>query len=278
MEARGREDTRPVAVARLGLSKSGPARFVSHLDFIRAIERAARRAGLPLVLSSGFHPHPRMSFSPALAVGVSSECEFADVELREARSPAEVAERIGGRLPPGIGLVSCSIIAPGGPALSSAIRAAAYRLDYRREDVGAPEETRRAIDRLFQADEIVVTRQTPKGVRQVDIRPFIHEVWFTRGEELASLHLLAALGGRGSVRPLHVAEALADLGALRPGARPVEVTREGLFVLREGKLVSPQGAGTVPYSSPPGTCSRSEARCQRRSWSTSDPGKPGLPW
>ncbi|MEW6226999.1 MAG: TIGR03936 family radical SAM-associated protein [Bacillota bacterium] len=240
MEPAGRPFDKPVAVARLRLTKSGPARFMSHLDFIRAIERSARRAGLPMALSAGFHPHPRMSFSPALAVGISSECEFVDVELREKLAAGEVAERLEGCLPPGIGLVSCSVIDPGAPALSSVIRAASYRLEFRPEDVGAAGEVARAVDAVLKADAVPVTRTTPKGVRQVDLRPLVYDLRFERRGELPSLHMLVAAGAEGSARPLDVVQALAGYGALRDGARPIEIIREGLYVLRDGKFAFPR--------------------------------------
>ncbi|MCG0278925.1 MAG: TIGR03936 family radical SAM-associated protein, partial [Thermanaeromonas sp.] len=68
---------------RVKFAKVGTGRFLSQLEVMRVLQRAARRAGLPLALTEGFNPHPRMSFGPALAVGAESEAEYVDLELKE---------------------------------------------------------------------------------------------------------------------------------------------------------------------------------------------------
>ncbi|MCK4993508.1 MAG: TIGR03936 family radical SAM-associated protein [Candidatus Omnitrophica bacterium] len=50
--------------------KDGMMRFISHLDFIRLIYRALRRADIPFVLTQGFSPHPKVKFDTALKLGV----------------------------------------------------------------------------------------------------------------------------------------------------------------------------------------------------------------
>ena len=86
---------------RLRLAKDPEARFTSHLDLARALERAARRAGLPVALSEGFHPMAKLALGPPLALGATSRAEYLDVELREPLAPAEVASRLAATLPPG---------------------------------------------------------------------------------------------------------------------------------------------------------------------------------
>jgi len=76
--------------------------FLSHLDLMRLMERAFRRANLPLAFSEGFNPHPRVSFASALAVGVTSEGEYLDVQLRENIPIQEVQKRLNMALPSGI--------------------------------------------------------------------------------------------------------------------------------------------------------------------------------
>jgi len=73
----------PACTWRIRITKTGATKYMSHLDFVRTIERSVRRAGLPITLSGGFNPRPRMSFAPALPVGVSSNSEFVDILLKE---------------------------------------------------------------------------------------------------------------------------------------------------------------------------------------------------
>lgn len=66
---------------RIALQKGEATKYVGHLDFGRAVERALRRAKLPVAYSIGFNPHMKLSFGPALGVGIASESEYIDVEM-----------------------------------------------------------------------------------------------------------------------------------------------------------------------------------------------------
>lgn len=61
--------------------KMGRMSWFSHLDLQSTMQRALRRAGLPVRYSQGFNPHVNLSFATALPVGCQSRCEILDVEL-----------------------------------------------------------------------------------------------------------------------------------------------------------------------------------------------------
>lgn len=73
---------------RIVYEKRGRVRFLSHIDTLNVIQRALRRSGLPIAFSEGFHPHPRFSAGPSLAVGMEGLREFFDVELLAPVKPA----------------------------------------------------------------------------------------------------------------------------------------------------------------------------------------------
>jgi len=85
---------------RLRLAKENI--FISHLEFMRAITRALRRAGLPLQYTGGFHPRVKVSMGPALAVGKKSDAQYVNIFLRETIAPEEVMERLNKDFPEGI--------------------------------------------------------------------------------------------------------------------------------------------------------------------------------
>ncbi|MCX5840935.1 MAG: TIGR03936 family radical SAM-associated protein, partial [Deltaproteobacteria bacterium] len=66
-------------------TKLGSSRFLSHLELSTALIRAIHQSDLSLVYSEGFHPHPKISFAFATAVGMESEGEFADIQIRVSR-------------------------------------------------------------------------------------------------------------------------------------------------------------------------------------------------
>jgi len=89
---------------RIIYTKVGKVRFISHLDIIRTIQRALRRAELPVALSEGFSPHFQISYGQPLSLGIESECEFADVALvQEVKNiQTEVVDVLNKVLPEGI--------------------------------------------------------------------------------------------------------------------------------------------------------------------------------
>lgn len=104
---------------RLRWAKRGGARFLSHLDALRALLRALRRADLPLALSQGYNPHLKIAFASALPLGVESEAEYLDIKLTRPLAPAELARRLAEALPPGFLLREVRYAPGGGRALAS---------------------------------------------------------------------------------------------------------------------------------------------------------------
>jgi radical SAM-linked protein len=83
-------------------SKTGMIRYISHLDLMRALTRAMRRAGLPLKMTQGFSPHPKLSIKRALKLGLESQNEEASIVLKEFIKPEEFIVRLQEQLPEGI--------------------------------------------------------------------------------------------------------------------------------------------------------------------------------
>jgi len=77
-------------------------KYISHLDLMRLFMRALRRAGLPVKMTEGFSPHPKISLKRALKLGVESENEEASFVLKEPVAPEEFRQRLQGQLPEGI--------------------------------------------------------------------------------------------------------------------------------------------------------------------------------
>ncbi|MBX5448366.1 MAG: DUF2344 domain-containing protein, partial [Acidothermus cellulolyticus] len=77
---------------RVRWAKRGRLRFTSHRDFQRALERAVRRAGLPIAYSAGFTPHPRISYVGAAPTGAASEAEYVELALTAAVDPSAAAQ------------------------------------------------------------------------------------------------------------------------------------------------------------------------------------------
>ena len=92
---------------RLLFTKTGRARYISHLDLMRTFQRAFFRAGIPLKHTEGFNPHPFISIALPLSVGYSSQCEILEFVLLDGVPREAVPRRLTAAMPEGILVHSC---------------------------------------------------------------------------------------------------------------------------------------------------------------------------
>ena len=156
---------------RLLFSKTGRAKYISHLDLMRTFQRAFARAGISIKHTEGFHPHPFVSIALPLSVGYSSQCEILEFGLLGDTPMEEVPVRLTAAMPEGIVIHQCY------PA-QRPIRELAYlnyiiTLEY---EGGVPTGAETALSGLLARDSLVVEKKSKKaksGVTQVDLIPLI---------------------------------------------------------------------------------------------------------
>ena len=119
---------------RVKFSKTGTMRYLSHQELMTSILRAMRRAGIQLTYSTGFHPHPKVSFGPALAVGVEGVNEYFDMELIDFKSASETLKILNSALPAGIKALSATLIHSNEKALNNLITNYEYEIVIDRQD------------------------------------------------------------------------------------------------------------------------------------------------
>ena len=66
---------------RISYSKTGPIRYVGHLDFMRTVQKIIKRSGIEGSYSKGFSPHYILSFASPLGVGAECKADYFDLEL-----------------------------------------------------------------------------------------------------------------------------------------------------------------------------------------------------
>ena len=134
---------------RMLFSKEGTAAYISHLDLLRTFQRVFIRAGLVIRHSSGFHPHPVMSFVLPLSVGQSSSCELLDFETVEDLDAAAFPERLNPFLPEGVRILDCW--APVEPVREMKFLQADVTLEY---DGGVPSGAAERITALLLGESV----------------------------------------------------------------------------------------------------------------------------
>lgn len=113
----------------LKFEKTGALAWLSHLEMTRALERALRRSGLPLAYTQGFSPHPRISCTPALPVGVGSYGEYLEVGLDGEVEAGGLAERINQEMPEGLRVLSAELLPEHYPKMSRWVHYALYNVE-----------------------------------------------------------------------------------------------------------------------------------------------------
>ncbi|MBE1557854.1 radical SAM-linked protein [Nonomuraea africana] len=146
-------------------AKRGRLRFTSHRDISRAVERAVRRAGIPVAFSAGFSPHPKISYAGAAPTGVASEAEYLELGLTEPRDPARIRAELDASLPPGLDVID--VVEARSGALADRLEGSAWELRLPGADA---ELARAAVERFLAAGTVEVERLTKKGMRRFDAR------------------------------------------------------------------------------------------------------------
>lgn len=154
----------PVQRLRLRYAKRDRLRFSSHRDFQRALERALRRAGVPMAYSAGFNPHPKVSYANAAPTGAASEAEYVELAVAEECDPARLRHALDQSLPPGLDVVDVVVAQPG--ALADRLEASEWRIRF----PGVTDDAlTAAVDTFRAAEQVEVQRRTKSGMRTVDL-------------------------------------------------------------------------------------------------------------
>lgn len=199
----------PVQRLRIRYAKRGRMRFTSHRDFSRAFERAVFRARIPMAYSSGFNPHPRISYAGASPTGAASEAEYLEIALAQVQDPAAVHAALDESLPDGLDVME--VVVSAGGALADRLEASSWRIRLPGTD---PEELSAAVATLLATEEVLVERMTKKGLRSFDVRAAV--VALDAGTESTPLRSEPAEGG-----PCAILDVVLRHGS--PAVRPDDV-------------------------------------------------------
>lgn len=204
---------------RIVFAKKAGLRYISHLDLMRAWERALRRARMPVAHTQGFNPRPRLLFAAALAVGWTGRAEMVDLFLEQRVDLRQAAPELLAQLPPGLDVSSIAEIDLTLPTLPAQVIAAEYRIELEPgHDVA---ELQERVSRLMAAQSLPRSRERPDGVRSYDLRPLVQELrsGLENGKPILWTRLQA--DGRATGRP----DELVDELGLSQWLRSIERTR-----------------------------------------------------
>ena len=233
---------------RFAFTKLGPSALLSHLDLIRAMSRAFRRAALPLFYSSGFHPKPTMTFSPALSLGVPSTGEIVDVKLTCDGDATEWLAALSAGCPDGLRFTGGVRLGDRDAAVSKVIDTARYAVGIPRAALpsfGGEGYVASCVARAMAAESLPIVRNIDGIGKKVEVRRYLREVAVS--DERAA-RALAEAGLVGDLMPLLVdievtgsgsAKVSEVLTVLFADAIPAKAVRVGLGLRTGTGLASP---------------------------------------
>ncbi|HHY36310.1 MAG TPA: DUF2344 domain-containing protein [Firmicutes bacterium] len=220
------------------LIKGPEVRFISHLDLVGTVEKALRRARVPLAFSQGFNPQPRIAFAAALPVGMTSSGEYVEFTLREPWPPEFFLKQVNGQLPPGLALAAVREVPEKYPALMAVVNLARYQIGLELPAGRGSEDFSRAWEGFLQQEEVTVSRQTRKGLRRFNLIPYIYHYRLQEdSSDSIAITLELRLTPQGSVRPGEVMEAFRAYTGWE--GRVFFLHREGLYIVRDDGIHSP---------------------------------------
>lgn len=232
---------------RVRYAKLRPMNLRGHLDLVRVLPRIFRRAGLPLYYSEGYSPRPVFAFGPALALGMQSLAEYADVALTEEVPVSRVLEALTRATEEGLVFSGVRRLGPDEPSLSKEIQAFDLLILLPAGDDEAGREAQRQayacqVEATLAAPELPVTVERKGKKKTRDLKETLLDarvvstdavaeargLWAGRADSPA-LFLRLKEGSQASVRPAEIVEVLFGLEI-----KPSDVVRLGCWRLTHG--------------------------------------------
>lgn len=177
---------------RIKFQKYGAIKFIGHLDVMRYFQKAFRRAGFDNEYTKGFSPHQVMSFAAPLGVGLTSDGEYVDVELKSSDAPEVMVERLNAVLTEGFRIIGFKFLKEReenrkNVTAMAQVSSADYLVSLKDgygipEGIDTQEKFMTAFRNFVSAGELVVDKKTKNSEKAVDIKPMITLVAFSENE------------------------------------------------------------------------------------------------
>ena len=193
---------------RVFYRKYGSCKYISHLDTNRVMLRAIGKSGLNIWRTEGFNQHAYITFALPLSLGFASECESMDFRvLDDNEDLSAIPGRMNACLPDGIRVFRCaeSVHKP------ADIDAAKYAVSIEpmKEDEISSEELSERLNAFLALEEIIVHKKTKKGMKDVDLKPYLLAFEMRDGEKV-SFDLTLPAGSALNINPNLLLNAFAD--------------------------------------------------------------------
>jgi len=226
---------------RIRYAKRGRLRFASHRDLARTLERALRRAQVPMAFSAGFSPHPKISYLGAAPTGAASEAEYLEIGLSVRCDPEAVGAALDAALPQDVAIVECVEAREGTGSLADRIDTSVWRVEL---PGVALADLQPALAEFLSREVVTVAKRTKNGLKDIDARASVTSAYAVDEAGCAILHMVVRQG-TPAVRPDDVLAALTAVADLRPPLPPRAVREAQGRLDDTGTVADPLGPDRV---------------------------------
>lgn len=224
---------------RIKFKKSGVMKFIGHLDIMRYFQKCMRRGNIDIAYSEGFSPHQIMSFAAPLGVGVTSDGEYLDIEVRSTKSSEESVQNLNEVMVEGIEIVSYRRLGDSDKKAMSAVAAADYEVRIK-EGYQAPKaDYQDVLEQFFvKPKEVLISKKTKKSEKVMDLKKLVYEFRIFMENEQPVFYLNVCTGSTDNLKPELVISAFYEFMGQTFDPFSIQIHRMDVYGEKEGRLVS----------------------------------------
>ena len=203
---------------RIKFTKTGPIRYIGHLDVMRYFQKLNRRADIDVKYSAGFSPHQIMSFAAPLGVGLESYGEYVDIEVNSTQSSKAAIAALNAASVDGITVTGYVRLDDNVANAMSCVAAADYKVKIKDNYKPMIDNINEAFENFLNQPTIIVEKATKKSVMEVDLRPLIFDAYI---DDNGDFFMKLSTGSAQNLKPELVMDAFYKyLGDILPALRP----------------------------------------------------------
>lgn len=220
-------------------TKGSEIKFISHLDFLRTLQRIIRRANINPEFSKGFNPHILLYIAQPLAVGMYSNSEYFDISLKEDMNENEIKDALNQNSIRGIDIIDVvKIKQKKGTkkiSLMSLVKAAKYVMRITYKDTN---KLKQEMENMMAKEEWNIAKKTKKGEKKVNIKNMIKKISYKIDENYLYIKTIVSCGSSENLSPQLLSEFIQNNTSNSDREKFVYIKREELYTEKDKKLIS----------------------------------------
>ncbi len=213
----------------ISFTKLGYIKYTSHLDMLRLFKRSFKRAGIELVYSQGFNPHPDMAFCQPLSLGYESICELLEFEINKPMEPEKIMTRLNEIMPKGISITSCIPLDDKMKSIASTCYEASYKIEIPTID-RCNHSTEDLLQQYLDQKQIVALKSSKKHreTKELDIKPKIREIKANIVDNIIIMYTRLDAGSHSNLSPELLISSFCEFAGIEAARDKAKITRTDL--------------------------------------------------